>query len=282
MPAATIQAIDRRIEALFSSEGVRSAITGPTAPDFKSLQDNGKITLINCFGETITRGVRRLLQGLVLSDVRQSVFSRKKKDVVHLWVTDEAQNFFTSQKLRDNMADLLTMSRSFGTFFLFLTQNMSTAVQDRRMLNILYTNIRWSFSMRGEPSDCEFLKSALPVTGRMETPKADPFAERAFYSLNEERNIRLAEIANLPDRVGYLWFKAKTDEAFRIRTADIYLPEQTSLRTQIRPLLENPNFGCRISRRAYEQIIGERDREAREENQELAPDFEEAYRTRRG
>lgn len=32
--------------------------------------------LVDCTGPTITRGVRQLLQGLVLSDVRQGIFDR--------------------------------------------------------------------------------------------------------------------------------------------------------------------------------------------------------------
>ena len=280
---STIEAIDRRIEALFSSESIKLAVSGTSAPDFRRFQDEGKIVLVNCFGPTIARSARRLLQRLVLSDIRQSVFARRKKAKPFLWITDEAQNFFTSRKVRENMSDLLTMSRSFGSFFLFLTQNMSTAVQDRRMLNILYTNIRWSFSMRGEPGDCEFLKSALPVTGRKPKPKADPFSEQSFYSLNDERNLVLANIANLPDRSGYLWFKARTDEAFPIRTADLHLPGHNRLFQEIHPLRSNPNIGRRISRKVYEQLIREREERPEETLQRnLTENLEQAYRRRRG
>ena len=111
-------------------------------------------------------GVRRLLQGLLLSDIRQSVFSRREKDRPFLWICDEAQNFFLTEGLRDSMTDLLTMSRSFGTAFTLCTQNIAAAVQDPRLLKILHTIVRWSFSMRSEPADCRFLEVALPVTGR--------------------------------------------------------------------------------------------------------------------
>src|SRR5204863_9237624 len=135
----------------------------------------GKIVLVNCFGASISRGVRRVLQGLVLSDIRQAVFARKNPSSPYLWFCDEAQNFFLTEKLRDNMSDLLTMSRSFGTFFLYLTQNIGSAVQDSRMMSTISTNTRWSFSMRGEPSDCDFLKSVLPITGRKPRLRTDPF-----------------------------------------------------------------------------------------------------------
>ena len=48
VPKATIAALHRRMEALFSSEGVRLSLSGETAPDFRRLQDEGKIVLINC------------------------------------------------------------------------------------------------------------------------------------------------------------------------------------------------------------------------------------------
>ena len=209
VPKSTLAALSRRVEALFASEGVRLSLSGNTAPDFRQHQDEGHIVLINCFGRTITRGVRRVLQGLVLSDIHQSVFARQQKGNAFLWFGDEAQNFFLTERLRENMTDLLTMSRSFGSHCLYLTQNMSTAIQDARMLKILYTNLTWSFSMRGEPGDCAFLKPALPVTGRKIRPKADPFSKDEFYSVAEERGMALDSVTNLADREGYLWLKSR-------------------------------------------------------------------------
>ncbi len=72
----TIAALRARMEALFASEGVRLALAGSSAPDFRQLQNEGKIVLVNCAGPSITRGVRLLLQGLVLSDIRQAIFAR--------------------------------------------------------------------------------------------------------------------------------------------------------------------------------------------------------------
>src|SRR5207249_2323174 len=83
------------------------------------------------------------------------------------------------------MSDLLTMARSFGSHILLMMQNAASAVGDARMLKTVYTNIKWSFSMRGEPRDCAFLKSVLPVTGRKLRPQASPFQEKSFYSLAE-------------------------------------------------------------------------------------------------
>src|SRR5207247_9356013 len=112
------------------------------------------------------RATARTLQALFLSDIRQAVFARRSR-TPYLWMCDEAQNFFRTRYLRENMADLLTMSRSFGSFFLYLTQNLSTALQDRDMLEVLHTNIRWSLSRRGTARDAALLHTASAVTRRL-------------------------------------------------------------------------------------------------------------------
>src|SRR5205823_3614167 len=81
----------------------------------------------------LSRTVARTLQALFRSDIRQAVFARQR-NAPYLWVCDEAQNFFRTRQLRENMVELLTQSRSFGSFFLYLTQNLTTAVQESEML----------------------------------------------------------------------------------------------------------------------------------------------------
>lgn len=287
VPKATISALRRRVEALFSSGSVRLALAGESAPDFRRLMDESRIVLVNCFGPNISRTVRRVLQGLVVSDVRQAVFARRKPQNPFLWACDEAANFFLTEKLRDNMTDMLTMARSFGTFMSYLTQNMSTAVQDARMLKVLYTNIRWSFSMRGEPSDGAFLKSVLPTTGRKLRPQFDPYAAPSFCSPSEERGLLLEEIANLPDRTGYLWLRTEGGEAISMRTADVAVPPARDLETVIASLKKDATVGGRLSRKVYERQIADRDRKWK--NQAFAanahgPELKltEAYRRIRG
>ena len=67
----------------------------------------------------MSRSVRQLLHGLVISDITQSVFARKSKEKPFLWIIDEAHNCFLTESLRDQMCDVLTMARSFGSFFYF-------------------------------------------------------------------------------------------------------------------------------------------------------------------
>src|SRR5947209_6729476 len=244
----TIAALRARMDSLFASEGVRLALSGSTAPDFRRLQNEGRIALINCAGSSITRGVRLLLQGLVLADIRQAVFARPNNPPVsYLWLADEAQNFFLTRQQQENMAEILTMARSFGTFFCFLCQNISTAVPDTRFLEQLHTNIHWSLTLRGTPRDAQFLRAALPVTGRRMRPEPHPFRERTVCSPEEERSLALESIANLPDRTGYLWLKTRSPEAVKIRTRQIELPEGEAFRRNIDPLRQ-AGLGGRPSR----------------------------------
>ncbi len=257
----TIAALRARMDSLFASEGVRLSLSGLTAPDFLRLQNQGKIVLINCSGTSITRGVRLLLQGLVLADIRQAIFARPNNPpVTYLWCADEAQNFFLTRQQQENMPDLLNMARSFGSFFYLLCQNLSTAVGDARILEMLYTNIRWSLTLRGSPHDAAFLKSALPVTGRLRRPQPNPFQEAGTYNPEEERTMALNGIANLPDREGYLWLKARTPEAVRLRTPYVTLPPGEEFREAVEALRNEPLLGGRTPRAEYETLIRERDR----------------------
>jgi hypothetical protein len=282
---ATIGALRARMESLFASDGVRLALSGSTAPDFRRLQNEGKIVLVNCAGQSITRGVRLLLQGLVLSDIRQAIFSRPNNPPVsYLWLADEAQNFFLTRQQQENMADVLTMARSFGSYFFFLCQNISTAIPDSRILETLHTNIRWSLTLRGTPRDAQFLRAALPVTGRRARPEPHPFRERTSYSPEEERSLALEGIAHLPDRTGYLWLKARSPEAIKIETPTVNLPEGEEFRRIVEALRAEPNLGGRIPRSEYEKRIVERDREwleLKEESPDLGEGFEKKYQKER-
>ena len=266
----TIAALRARIDSLLASEGVRLALSGPTAPDFRRLQDEGKIVLINLSGPSITRGVRLLLQGLVLSDIRQAIFARPNDPpVTFLWFADEAQNFFLTRQQQDDLADVLTMGRSFGSFFCFLCQNLTTAVPDARTLETLYTNIKWSLTLRGTPRDAQFLRAALPVTGRRPRPDPHPYRERTWHSPDEERTLALEGVAHLRDRTGYLWLKARSPEAIKITTRTQPLPHGDPFRERVNALREDPSFGGRLSRAEYERLIDDRAREWREQAVEL-------------
>jgi len=150
------------------------------------------------------------------------------------------------------------------------------------MLSVIHTNIRWTFSMRGEPCDCAFLKPALPVTGRRVRPQANPFAEKSFYPVAEERTLALDEIGRLPDRVGYLWFKARAAEAIKMRTRELTIPQGRELELATLPLRRDPSIGMRHARGEYDRLIAERDHEWREEKGGLGANLAQAYQRTRG
>lgn len=261
-PKPTLAALRARMDSLFASEGVRLSLAGSSAPDFRQVQNEGKIVLVNCAGPTITRGVRLLLQGLILSDIRQAIFARPNQPPIsYLWCADEAQNFFLTRQQQENIADILSMGRSFGSFFYFLCQNVSTAVPDARILEILHTNIRWSMTFRSTPRDALFLRPALPITGCRERPRVDPFREPSVYSPEEERALALDSIAYLPDRTGYLWLKPRSGEAIKLETRALPLAKGEQFNRIIEGLRRDPGIGGRHSRPEYERLIEERDRE---------------------
>jgi hypothetical protein len=278
----TIAALRSRVETLFASESVRLALGGATAPDFRQLQNDGKIVLINCAGPVITRGVRLLLQGLILSDIRQAIFARPNNPpVTYLWCADEAQNFFLTKQQQEDMADVLTMARSFGSFFYFLCQNLSTAIPDSRILEQLHTNIRWSLTLRGTPRDAQFLRPALPVTARLVRPEPHPFREHTVYSAEEERSLLLDGVAHLRDFEGYLWLKTHSPQAIRLQAERLSLPQGEEFRSSVSELREEPRLGARVARGEYQRQIETRDRQwfgAAQPAQAAEEQWEKAYR----
>lgn len=248
----TIAAVQSRFSSFMSRESIRLALSGNDAPDFRRYQDEGKIVLINC--------PSRILQQLILSDIRNSVYVRRNQQS-YLWVLEEAQNFFRTAQMRENFDELLRQARSFGTFFCVVSQNISSAVRDASLLQNLITNTRWSFSLRGAPSDAMFLRDSLPVTGRMPKPSLNPFKEQEFYSLSEERANRLAEIAHLPDRTGWFWVRSLSPEPILMSTADLDLPEMEIRMKAINKLRLDPKIGQRLSRAEYLKQIEWQQRE---------------------
>ena len=224
----TLLALRQRIDALLISEGVRLSLSASSAPDFAALQDQGFIILINTAGRNITRGISELLQGLILSDIKQSVFRRSNPSNKFLWFCDEAQNLYKSSTNREHMVDLLTMGRSFGSFFVLLTQSLTSAVRDQDVLNSLMANVRWVVMLRSTPRDAELIAPAIPVTGNRTKPQRQPFEPARYMTEGEELKARLNEITKLPDRQGYCWLKAHLNMAMRITTPLVPPPHKVA------------------------------------------------------
>ncbi len=109
----------------------------------------------------------------------------------------------------------------------------------------------------------------------------DTFDEQRFYPLSEERSMELDAVAHLPDRVGHLWLKTRSEHALKIRTADIDLPQD--LEKQIRPILNDPGLGARLSRREFDRQVSERDQQFSDApDSDVGERLETAYRQVRG
>ncbi|HEV2707848.1 MAG TPA: hypothetical protein VGV59_18155 [Pyrinomonadaceae bacterium] len=221
---STLLALRQRIDSLLMSEGVRLSFSASSAPDFAALQDNGHLTLINTAGRNIPRGISELIQGIIISDIKQSTFRRSHSNQKFLWFVDEAQHPFKSAVNREHMVELLTMSRSFGSFFVLLTQSLTSAIRDADVLNSILSNVRWMVMLRSTLRDAELIAPAIPLTGTMSKPRHHALEPMKRMSESEELRTRLKEIPKLPDQEAYVWLKAHMHQALKIRTERVPSP----------------------------------------------------------
>jgi hypothetical protein len=180
--------------------------------------DDGKIVLITTSNPGISRETSFTLQMFMLSDMAQAVFQRKNVKTTFNWQLDEAQWLYRHRSSRTNINELLSMSRSFGTYFWLLTQSLSSAVSDSEIRNAIECNVKNIRMLRSTLGDARILLPALPVTGTMQKVKNHPLEPNRYLDPKEEIKARTEEIPRLPDRVGYLWLKTMLGEAIRIKT----------------------------------------------------------------
>jgi len=91
----------------------------------------------------------------------------------------------------------------------------------------------------------------------------------------------LDSIAYLPDRVGYLWLKARSGEAIKVETRRLALPAPERLRQVVEGLQQDSRVGGRVTRTEYEKLIQERDQEwllGSSKSLDLERQMEETYR----
>ena len=252
-PEITVQAVRQRLDAILASESVRLALSADTAPDFRKLQDEGAIVLVNTAGRNISRSVSLLLQILILQDIKQSIFSRKEARFPYLWFFDEAQNFYRSRSAQSSMNEILTMARSFGSFACLMTQAATSAISDSDALNTLLANIRWLLMFRSTSRDARLIEPAIPLTGNCQRPQRHPYEQPEYMGLEEEKRHRLNAINYLPDRRAYLWLKSEMPEAVMIQTANVPSPQAVA--------------GC--SQQEFERFVGSEELGQRIKREEL-------------
>jgi len=269
----TLLALRQRMESLFVSESVRLSLSATTAPDFTALQDNGSIILINTAGRNISRGVSQLLQNLLLSDLKQSVFRRTNPKQKGVWFLDEAQEIYKSKVNKEHMVDLLTMARSFGSYFSLITQSLTSAVRDADVLNSILTNVRWLVMLRSTLRDAELIAPAIALTGRLAKPQHNPFEPAKMMTESEELKARLKEITRLQDRTAYCWLKAFADKAMKIQTPLVLLPHELAGCTEgaLQEFMREERIGQGLSKDEVKQIVSKRQQEVRRLVRPAAP-----------
>jgi len=258
-PKGTIFGLRQRIDSLFVSDGVRLSLSASSSPDFQRLQDDGYFVIINVAGPHISRGTSEFLIRVILSDIQQSVFRRRNPENKYLWCLDEAQVLYKHHTSRENMNDLLTMARSFGSSFMLLTQSLTSAVHDTDILNSVLANIRWVLMFRSTLKDAKIIAPAIPVTGAMLNSKRHPFEAQKLLTKDQEFNVRLEDITHFPERTGYLWLRSDLPKAIKLRTQLLALPEEIaeSIPEHFARFVQEHKIGNLIPRRQIEKELRE-------------------------
>ncbi|GEM_PF-1888518 len=275
-PKGTILGLRQRIDSLFVSDGVRLSLSAQSTPDFQRLQDEGYFVVINVAGPHISRGTSEFLLRVVLSDIRQSVFRRQSLEKKYLWCLDEAQILYKDSASRENMNDLLTMARSFGSYFMLLTQSVTSAVQDVDILNSILANIRWMLMFRSTLRDAKIISPAIPVTGTALSTKRHLYDQQKFLTKDQELNMRLEEITHFPERTGYLWLRSDLPKAIKMKTRQLAPPEEIAGcgRKEFAAFVREHPIGNLVPRRQIEKELKEMELRLVHEHSPTASDID--------
>jgi hypothetical protein len=229
----TAPALGHRLAFLLRHEPLRLAFGAPDAPDLQFCMDRGMPILVNCGGPHLPRGLSRTIQSLVMSDLRQAIFARKRPTARYLWFVDEAQCLLSQPADADNLAAILAMARSFGTHVVLMTQSLTAASPTRDFLASLDTNLRWLWVFRCGLDDARLLEPGLTVSGRV----IKRSARKGWYTYltpEQERAARLRDVTSLPPRVGYFWLRGGAEKAVILRSHDVMVKRpSTSVRSPL-------------------------------------------------
>ena len=219
----TLPALSARLDVLLRNEKLRLSFGSRAFVDFKNSMDEGTPILVNCGGPGLSRSVRSLIQSLVMSDICQATFARANVARPFLWFLDEAQNLFAKSADVENIMTLLTMSRSFGTHLVLITQSLKAAIRHPAFAASLDTNFGWLLLFRCGLQDAQIIAPALPlsrpVRGRASSHRG------SYLTPQQEAAQRLDEITKFPQQTGYLWVRAAGANAILMRSQTL-IPNQ--------------------------------------------------------
>lgn len=277
-PEVTKHAVRQRIDSILSSESVRLALSAETAPDFRKLQDEGSIILINTAGRNISRSISELLQILILEDVRQSIFSRQNNNPF-LWFFDEAQNFYKAPSAQEGMDQILRMSRSYGSFVSLLTQSGTSAIKDSDAINSLLSNVKILLMFRSTTRDAALIEPAIPVLGNVPKPVLHSRERAQYMTPTEEKRHKLNEINHLPDRQALLWLKGSIPQAMEIKTTDVPQPHEIAAcsEKELEDFMASNELGNRIPKEELLSKINKQKEQTTRNKNEQTPERKEDY-----
>jgi hypothetical protein len=217
----TVPAILARLDFLLRSAALRWSFGCDHFVDLREAMDSGASVLINTGGPTVPRQVSRVIQSLVLSDLRQAVFARKERTRPYSWFLDEAQTLMVNDADTNNLIDLLTMARSFGTGIVLLTQSVAAASPDHGFLRQLETNVRWIVMFRCGLDDARLLEGGLSPSGNVIKHRHHD-GRLTYLTGEQELKKRLHDVASLPVHEAYAWLRTGRRPATRVRFSRVH------------------------------------------------------------
>ncbi len=209
-------ALRARLDFLLRNDALRLSFGASRVPDLTSLMDSGRPVLLNTGGPSVSRQITRVIQSLLLSDIRQAVFVRRQSDRPYVWFIDEAQSLMTEPGDIENLTSLLTMARSFGGHVVLITQSLVAVSPTKSFLRQLETNSRWMILLRCSLDDAELLGPAMPVTNPIiHARRADGVA--SYLTGAQEQRSQLYDFVDLPARTAYFWMRGSSSSAVKVQ-----------------------------------------------------------------
>lgn len=220
----TVKAVLARLDFLLRSSALRLSFGSDRVINLQGAIDAGAPVLFNTGGPAIPRQVSRVVQSLLLSDLRHAVFGRQHPSVPFSLFLDEAQTLMSNTADAGNLIDLLTMARSFGAGIVLMTQSIAAASPSREFLQQLETNLRWMVMFRTGLTDAKLIEPGLLTTGNV--VKWRHHGGHVTYLTDEqEATERLRAFASLPAHHAYVWSRSGTSPARLVKFPQVSLQQ---------------------------------------------------------
>lgn len=192
---------DPRLRLMFSAK--------KSTFDFRKIMDEGKVILIN-----LSKGVMRtnsfLLGALFIAKIQMAAMSRQDLDPenrkpFYLYV-DEFQNYAT-----ESFCEIMSESRKYGLCLTLAHQSLDQLSE--KLQAIILGNTRNIITFRTSRKDAEILcKSIFKVNPMKVKMYYDDRLD--FFSLQEQWEQNIKDMADLPDRFGLLKTRGKKERWF--------------------------------------------------------------------